>query len=1464
MSQRRDFDQLVTPGLRRLKAEFGAGIEFDVIGVFESSDQAAGWNVVTPPPTIGTSYPALSTWLQGLRPYDIGIAPLANGHSSGGPSGLRLQEYSALGLASVASDLDGHRESISNEVTGLLARPDADSFYHAMRKLVVGLPLRRSLQLNARALSRDRLKIASASELHVQRLHSLAALGRRSASGCEQLPFSPGPVPPGAGREIGQLVVPQKHGIEFSSPCRTAGLTVSRGPNISRSVAEEQRGRRDDATPQSFFRVAQCEELGCISFAGVLTGCREIVLPTGLQVDVIVPIYRGFSETQRCLESVLQSRTENRSFGRLILIDDHSPEPEINQYLSDLERRADIRLLRNTSNLGFVRSINLGIDATTSDFVLLNNDTEVHGNWLDRLAAQAYAAPRVGTVTPFSNNATICSYPDIGGTHELSDGHTVSEIDGACASANRGRAIEIPTAVGFCMLVVRGCMKEVGPFDAETFGMGYGEEVDFCQRALKRGWRHLLATDVFVFHAGETSFADSSGARKERAGALVRERYPDYERSVARWVERNPAGLARLLTTAVLRKQRGFPIVLHLLHGWGGGTEKHVSELARLLQDFSLHLVLMIQREGAVLRFSMLISEGPSWRRVSFLAPSMMDIIPFVQAFGVTQVHVQHFLAIHDQICGFLHHLGVPYDLTWHDYTAVCPRISLSRSDGSYCGEPDEQGCLQCLSQPGLKLDSEILWWRNVGTTLAREAQRLICPSVDVARRARRYVPASNIIVAPHEDALYRPSDAPTPSTLHEGKVMNIVTLGSMAKHKGASYLMDCVEAARRRSVPISWRIVGELDPDERTRADACSDVLSISGRYAIQDLPTLIEGAAPHLVFFPQRVPETYSFALSEAFAAGAPILVPAMGAFPERIAGMPWCWSYPADLPPQELVALLADIRLQIEQGEHIPETTLPRSGDLFSVQLDFYRRHYLIHTPGKQGAPVAPDYSGRKSDAPSTSHEIREDHIATTTVETQTHNKMPAESSNRPLVSFIVASYNYEAYIEQTLSSILAQTVADIEIIVVDDASIDKSCDIVRAFGDRRVQLHVNDRHLGLAATYNRAFNLSRGQYISYVDSDDWVDARKVEQQLAYFRTHPDVDIVATYTNFVDTKGIRHPRAAQLETTFNQPHDLNALDSWVGWNRIIASTVLLTRSAHERIGLRDETMEVACDFDQWARAFALGLRFGFVQSPLANVRVHEQSASQRDPLTTFLEISYLLRKNILPAIERGSSPHLITELLNWHVHQMPFNFLLTDDQRYRILALSLSPQQVPTCTSYKGECLRSSNLDLLVLGRRLHALVCAYPLHRPQDGREILWRDNELAARIRDIEWRDNELAARARDIEWRDNKLAALARDLEGHDKELAARARDVEWRDNKLAALARDLEGHDKELAALARDLEGRDNELAARAREIEWRDKELAARTRDIEWRDKELAARSRDIEWRDQQLTLIKNARKD
>jgi GT2 family glycosyltransferase len=280
-------------------------------------------------------------------------------------------------------------------------------------------------------------------------------------------------------------------------------------------------------------------------------------------IDVVIPVYKGLAQTRRCVESVLAAR-QQVPFD-VVVVDDATPELEIARWLDALAAGGRITLLRNDANAGFVRSVNRGMALHGDrDVVLLNSDTEVANDWLDRLHACALSDAKIATITPFSNNATICSYPFEGWQGRVPGTLGLAGLDRLFADTNAGRVVDLPTAVGFCMYIRRGALDALGLFDAERYGRGYGEENDFCMRAGKSGWRNVLAGDVYVYHEGSVSFSEERFALQVTAGKVLVEAHPDYPAKVHEFLVADPAHALRCAID-LARAARGFEEASHVL-----------------------------------------------------------------------------------------------------------------------------------------------------------------------------------------------------------------------------------------------------------------------------------------------------------------------------------------------------------------------------------------------------------------------------------------------------------------------------------------------------------------------------------------------------------------------------------------------------------------------------------------------------------------------------------------------------------------------------------------------------------------------------------------------------------------------------------------------------------------------------------------------------------------------------------
>lgn len=253
--------------------------------------------------------------------------------------------------------------------------------------------------------------------------------------------------------------------------------------------------------------------------------------------QVVVPVFNGLEALDGCLGALERTLPPGAA---VLLADDASTDPRIAPLLRRFAARSRlaVRVVTRPSNLGFPGNCNAAFAETgDDDVVLLNSDTVVTAGWLRRLAGCAATDPAIATVTPWSNNAEICSFPRF-----CEDNPPPDDAD-AVAEAAAGldaAPVDLPTAVGFCMYVRRAALRQLGGFDADTFGRGYGEENDFCLRAAAMGWRNVLCPQAYVVHRGGASFGPLGLAPNGDNLARLLARWPDYNERVARFILADP------------------------------------------------------------------------------------------------------------------------------------------------------------------------------------------------------------------------------------------------------------------------------------------------------------------------------------------------------------------------------------------------------------------------------------------------------------------------------------------------------------------------------------------------------------------------------------------------------------------------------------------------------------------------------------------------------------------------------------------------------------------------------------------------------------------------------------------------------------------------------------------------------------------------------------------------------------
>lgn len=256
------------------------------------------------------------------------------------------------------------------------------------------------------------------------------------------------------------------------------------------------------------------------------------------KVTIVIPVYADWPSLKDCLDSIKEFVDLKQN--HVMLINDSGPEAdELEKKIQTATKGLEgFSYFRNPKNLGFLKTCNravLELDKTENDILLLNSDTIVTAGFLEELSDVLHLAPKHAAVSPRTNNATIATVPLSAMPQKGVDPKKSYELF-LKLKIKVPRFSEVPTAHGFCMLIKRGVIKEFGLFD-EVFGQGYGEEVDFCQRIARKGYKSLLANRAFVYHLEARSFTLATKAKLlEKNNQIIRQRYPSYQQQVRDYV----------------------------------------------------------------------------------------------------------------------------------------------------------------------------------------------------------------------------------------------------------------------------------------------------------------------------------------------------------------------------------------------------------------------------------------------------------------------------------------------------------------------------------------------------------------------------------------------------------------------------------------------------------------------------------------------------------------------------------------------------------------------------------------------------------------------------------------------------------------------------------------------------------------------------------------------------------------
>ena len=231
--------------------------------------------------------------------------------------------------------------------------------------------------------------------------------------------------------------------------------------------------------------------------------------------------------------------------------------------------------------------------------------------------------------------------------------------------------------------------------------------------------------------------------------------------------------------------------------------------------------------------------------------------------------------------------------------------------------------------------------------------------------------------------------------------------------------------------------------------------------------------------------------------------------------------------------------------------------------------------------------------------------------------------------PTVSVIIPAYNQGHYLGKAIRSVLTQTFADFEIIVVDDGSTDNTRQVARSFSDSRMR-YIHQQNAGLSAARNTGIRHATGAFLTYLDSDDLFLPEKLAILLAKFNAEPELGFVAGQAVLIDENDRR------IGEIFDKRLPEDSAQLLLG-NPLHVGSVMVRREWQERVGFFDETLRSYEDWDMWLRLAKAGCRMGWVDKPVSLYRFHSnQMTSNGRQMTTatFAVLEKLFSQTDLPS--------------------------------------------------------------------------------------------------------------------------------------------------------------------------------------------------------------------------------------
>lgn len=602
---------------------------------------------------------------------------------------------------------------------------------------------------------------------------------------------------------------------------------------------------------------------------------------------IVIPVYNGVEHLHKLVPSLIKNTPASV---QIIIIDDCSPDTETTDFLNTLKSDARFKIHRNTRNLGFVGSTNAAMRMVNTRYaVWLNSDTVVGPYWLERLLAPFNDFDKVATATPFTNSGVTFSFPDFAKNNELAA--DFETMDRAFQKIN---PINVPlnstySGTGFCMAIDMRCWHQVGELDQDTFGKGYGEENDWCFRAGRAGWRHVLVPNLLIWHRNGGSFLSEEKQRlSEEHSQILKQRYQhEMNTVVPDFFNRDPWKVYRQV--AALMCCADNPVVVIDLRQEYSDKSGAIDYRKKMIDDLKAagHNVILLQyiRYEADVWSIVPASIDP---KTEIKLNTLAEVDLLFQIMDIKKVIINNlaFLRNVEDAIDIIYEIKKKHN-PWmaykcHDYLCCCPSLFLLNKDGKNCPNFDScatcDACIACNRFRTIDRH-DIMKWRGAFSKLFSCVDEFNFFSEYTYNKIRRVYPIvqdrhtikeHESLMAPDHTKYVAPQSA---------SPLTIAFVGNFCFEKGGDYFVELAEECNRRQINARFVVIGIDNPKYSHR-----DVTYVGG-YCRDELGRVLTENNVHAVVYSSICNETFSYLAQELMVLNVPFIAFNNGAHAERI---------------------------------------------------------------------------------------------------------------------------------------------------------------------------------------------------------------------------------------------------------------------------------------------------------------------------------------------------------------------------------------------------------------------------------------------------------------------------------------------------------------------------------------------------------------------------------------------------